>query len=110
MLSLPHSDLPPFKGAKTLKKIEKRRWLNPKGTAFINYEIEPHHNGSGCWATMKIGDCSRSVNLEFGFDSKKEFDERVKKVDDMIKDLQDLRSGLIKIGEKSYVERTNPFV
>jgi hypothetical protein len=85
------------------KKYESRKWLNDpvvSGTAFIHVTFEPSYNGKGCFATVKIADCSRNISLDFDADTKNMRRSRLKKLDVIIGELQHLRDLIEKMEVK----------
>ena len=80
------------KEAPEFKAWSRRKWLNTAafgGTAFVEITVEEickSYSHASMDATIKIGDCSRIVNLEFwvGDDEKVGNEHAMKKIDALI--------------------------
>jgi hypothetical protein len=82
-----------------LSKYYFRDFINPgKGTAFIEVKSSTYkHDGWGASTfsgTVKLADCSRSIELEFYADTEARRDKRVKKLQMIIDQLEALKREL----------------
>ena len=85
-----------------MKTVRSRKWLNPAkdgGTAFVSYTFEPHKSREGCWATLSISDCHRTISLEFGYDGNTEYEERMKKMAILRGEIAALEALMVKLNE-----------
>jgi hypothetical protein len=85
---------------RTISKYYFRDFINPgKGTAFIEVKSSLFkHDGWGSStisSTVKIADCSRSIELEFYADTEERRDKRVRKVQMLIDQLERVKADLL---------------
>jgi hypothetical protein len=74
-------------------KYHSRKFLNKTtGIAAIETNMEsPTWCSGGVEATVSISDCNRQINLDFSVYSKKDLDEKIKKLDLLITELSKLQ-------------------
>ena len=75
--------------------LNKREWLNPIGhedTGAVSSRVEFHRNGIA--ADVSIWDCSKKISLSFCFFGERQAKQRLKKIDTLIKHLQDVKAAL----------------
>lgn len=73
----------------------KRQFINDRGTAFIETSIaEPCPYNT--WAYLSMSDCNRKIELEFGYTTEEDRQERVAKLDLIIKHLIEFQRDLQK--------------
>lgn len=83
------------------KRWNKRSWLNSDKsmTGFIYWEVEKEAGEEQflfSWGSVRIGDCSRIVNLEFPLGKPSENRRSLKKLDNMIDQLNQFRDVIVK--------------
>lgn len=79
----------------TMKQLYKRFWLNKdRGTAFMETSCSVDHGY--CEADVKLSDCNRQINLDFGF-NKASRKAKIKKLERMISSLQELKDEMEKV-------------
>ena len=78
-------------------KYHSRKFLNKTtGIAAIETNIESYQwSSGGVDATVSISDCTRHINLDFSVYSKKDLDEKIKKLDLLITELTRLQQVFI---------------
>ena len=75
-----------------VKSIHSRTFLNKdRGLAAIDISFDIWPYGGGFYSEVIISDCNRSVTLDFNVNTKKQFDERYKKLDLLIRELKKLQ-------------------
>jgi hypothetical protein len=88
-----------------MKTKQSRKWLNPVGfddTGAISWQVAL--DGEFVDGSLSIRDCSRQISLSFSMYSKdknKEAEERAKKLDILISELQAFRQALGEAYEES---------
>jgi hypothetical protein len=74
-------------------KYYSRKFLNKsQGTAFIECEGEVSH--WALWANVRIADCNKTICLDFGVHSDKDYKGRIAKIDLLISELTKVKSFL----------------
>jgi len=78
-------------------KYHSRKFLNKTtGIAAIETNVESYAwSSGGVDATVSISDCTRHINLDFSVYSKKDLDEKIKKLDLLITELTRLQQVFI---------------
>jgi hypothetical protein len=78
-------------------KYHSRKFLNKTtGIAAIEVNIESYQwSSGGVDATVSISDCTRHISLDFSIYSKKDLDEKIKKLDLLITELTKLQEVFI---------------
>lgn len=72
-----------------------RKWLNPAGSSHSGYIVARVSNDDGYrYASLKIADCSRIINLSIDTDGKKERRASVRKLNILIDTLVKLRNAV----------------
>lgn len=77
-----------------------RRWLNPKGSydsGFIIANVEAGWRKGSTDATLRVGDCNRTVTLEFSYDTPVQRRERLAKIDRMIEMLETMQAKMVEL-------------
>ncbi len=74
-------------------KYYSRKFLNKsQGVALIECEGEVSH--WALWANVRIADCNKTICLDFGVHSDKDYKERIAKIDLLINELTKVKSFL----------------
>ena len=78
-------------------KYHSRKFLNKTtGLAAIETNVESYSwSSGGLDSTVSISDCSRHISLDFSIYSKKDLDEKIKKLDLLITELTKLQEVFI---------------
>jgi hypothetical protein len=88
---------------KKFPKLFRRRWLNrDKGSAYVFVDAQVslidwgrRKGGTEVDATLELKDCNRQICLEFYYHSEKTYKQRLKKIADLKKDIEDLEAFMI---------------
>lgn len=76
------------------KETYERGFLNPKeGLASYEWTVQYYHTNFG-YANFTLADCNRRINLNFDFSSQSEKEDRIHKIDMLIKQLEDFKKEL----------------
>jgi len=87
--------------------LSKRKWLNPKSspdTGAVSYTltVEKGDNWFVGNSDLSIWDCSRKIVLDISFYNKREWKQRIKKLNTLIESMEELREYVIATGEVEY--------